>query len=304
MGTRITNSMLTRSVLTDLNDVAARLSHTQRKLSSGKELTRPSDDPFGVSRAMSLRASIEDTRQYQRNVSEAIAWSNATEISLSRITDSVQRARELLVQGATDSAGPAAREALAAEIEQLIDGMKGEASSSYGGRYVFAGTATSTRPYATGGPDAYAGDAGAVLRDVGAGVTLQVNVRGSEVLGSGQAAGDDKLLHVLRDVVDHLRGGTPADRDALRTTDLSRLDRNLDELTRLRAVVGATTNRLETAASRLLELEETSTKLLSETEDVDMAKALIDFSTQQSVYQSALRAGANVIQASLLDFLQ
>lgn len=35
-----------------------------------------------------------------------------------------------------------------------------------------------------------------------------------------------------------------------------------------------------------------------------MAKTLVAFSTQQAVYQAALRAGANIVQASLLDFLR
>ena len=39
------------------------------------------------------------------------------------------------------------------------------------------------------------------------------------------------------------------------------------------------------------------------TEDADMAKTMVDFSTQQAVYQSALRAGAQIIQPSLMDFL-
>jgi flagellar hook-associated protein 3 FlgL len=68
--------------------------------------------------------------------------------------------------------------------------------------------------------------------------------------------------------------------------------------------VGATVNRLETADSRLLELEEAGMKLLSDVEDADMARTLVDFTMQQSVYQSALKAGANIVQASLLDFLR
>jgi flagellar hook-associated protein 3 FlgL len=44
--------------------------------------------------------------------------------------------------------------------------------------------------------------------------------------------------------------------------------------------------------------------LLSETEDADMAKTLVAFSTQQAVYQSALKSGANIVQSSLLDFLR
>ena len=35
-----------------------------------------------------------------------------------------------------------------------------------------------------------------------------------------------------------------------------------------------------------------------------MAKTMVAFSMQQSVYQSALRSGANIVQSSLLDFLR
>lgn len=304
MSTRITQSMIQRSLLSDLNGVADRLSRTRMKLSSGKELTRPSDDPFAVSRAIALRSSLEATRQYQRNAIEAAAWADTTEVALARITDAVQRARELLVKGGNDANGPEARAAIAAEIETLIDSVKQEANTTYAGRYIFAGTDTETRPYTLGTDDTYAGNTDPVVREIGPGVALTVNVVGSDFLGEGQAAGDDKLLHVLRDIVDHLRGGTPADNDALRGTDLSRLDANLGELNRLRAVIGSTTNRLETAESRLLEIEEASRNLLSETEDADMAKTLIDFSMQQAVYQSALRSGSNIVQASLLDFLR
>lgn len=304
MSTRITQSMVQRSLLADLNSVADRLSRTRIKLSSGKEITRPSDDPFAVSRAITLRSSLEETRQYQRNVKEATAWADTTEVALARITDAVQRARELLIQGSSDTNGPEARAAIAAEIETLIDSIKQAANTTYAGRYVFAGTATETRPYDLGPSDAYNGNTDAVVREIGPGVAVRVNVVGSDLLGQGQAAGDDKLLHVLRDIVDHLRGGTPADGEALRGTDLSRLDDSLGELNRLRAVIGSTTNRLETAQSRLLEIEEANRNLLSETEDADMAKTLIDFSMQQAVYQSALQAGANIVQASLLDFLR
>jgi flagellar hook-associated protein 3 FlgL len=129
-------------------------------------------------------------------------------------------------------------------------------------------------------------------------------VLGSDVLGNGQAAADGKLLDVLRDISDHLKSGTVADANTLRTTDLQALDANLDAIGQVRATVGATTNRLESADSRLQQVEESTTKLLSDVEDADMAKTYVDFSMQQSVYQSALRAGANIVQQSLLDFLR
>jgi len=304
MGTRVTQLMTSRSILADLNEVSTRLAQTQRRMSSGKEITRPSDDPYGTSRALTLRGDVAGARQYQRNVGEATAWQDVTDAALSKIADAVHRARELAIQGASDAAGQAARAAAAAEIDQLIDAVKQEASASYGGRYVFAGTATGTRPYSSGAADAYLGDNGNIAREIGPGVSVQVNVRGSDLLGSGQAAGDGKLLDVLRDVAQHLRGGTVADANTLRTTDLVGLDRNLDAINQARATVGATTNRLESAGSRLMELEESLTKLLSDVEDADMAKTLVDFSMQQSVYQSALHAGATIVQQSLLDWLR
>jgi flagellar hook-associated protein 3 FlgL len=303
MPSRITNLMLTRSVVADANTAATRLADTQKRLASGKDILRPSDDPFGTNRSLLMREQLERVNQHARNVAEAIGWQEATESAMSRITDMIHRVRELMIEGANDTSTQAGREAIATEIDQLIEAVKQEANTSYSGRFLFSGTATQTQPYAAGS-DAYAGNAAAIAREIGPGVSVQVNVVGSDLLGSGQAAADNKLLHVMRDIAQHLRGGTAADLTALRGTDLQRLIANTDDVVRLRAVVGGTTNRLEAAQVRLRELEETATHLLSTTEDADMAEAMVAFSMQQSVYESALRSGASIVQASLMDFLR
>jgi flagellar hook-associated protein 3 FlgL len=306
MTMRLSNQMLSRNTLADLTKVSNQLYSTQRKMSSGKEITKPSDDPFGTTRAVTGRRDLEEIQQLQKNVDDALSWQGVTEVALSRITDVVQRARELLVQGASDSNAASERASIAKEIDQLIDTVKTEANGSYAGRYIFAGSATTTRPYAVGGADAYAGDAGNIVRTIGPGVSIPVNVRGADFLGGDPLVPqpDGLLLTTLRDISAHLTGGTVADANALRTTDLQALDRNLDNLTSIRATVGATTNRLETAVARLRELEEASSNNLSKVEDADMAKTLTDFSLQQAVYQSALKTGANIVQNSLLDFLR
>ncbi len=94
------------------------------------------------------------------------------------------------------------------------------------------------------------------------------------------------------------------DTTALQGTDLTRLDDRLDDLLDVRALNGARTNRMEAALGRLDELHEASISQLSETEDVDIARVMIDFSSQQAAYQAALRASANIVQASLMDFLR
>jgi len=308
MSSRITHGMMTRNVLADLNSVSSRLSKTQQKIASNKEISRPSDDPFDASRAMALRQSLAATRQQQRNAEDATGWQDATEQSLGQITDLVHRARELVVRGATDSSDAQDRISIATELEQIIESVKQNANATYRGSYLFSGSKTDTPPYAQGAVDAYVGDEAGldplqpgVLREIGPGVTMPINTVAREFLGDGQAAGDDKLLDTLRGAVDALRADDPA---TLRDTQLAKLDENLDTLLEVRARNGARTNRLDSALSRLSEVEESTVKQLSQTEDIDIAKSIIDFNSQQAAYQSALRAGASLVQTSLLDFLR
>jgi flagellar hook-associated protein 3 FlgL len=92
--------------------------------------------------------------------------------------------------------------------------------------------------------------------------------------------------------------------DAVRTTDLQALDRSATAVVDARAATGATQNRVDAAKARLADVQSAATKLLSDTEDVDMAQAIMSLSTQRSAYQAALQSGASVIQQrTLMDFL-
>jgi flagellar hook-associated protein 3 FlgL len=308
MSTRITSGMTTRSVLSDLNRIAAQQDLTRRQMSSGKAITKPSDDPYGAARAMSLRTDLAGVKQHQRNVDEAQSWMSATSTTLSSITDLAQKARELTVQGATDTLSQSGRDAIADQIDQLIAGMKQEGNATYDGRYVLGGSRTNTPPYdstltktdpSVTTNDSYSGDAASQLREIGPGVTIAVNVHGDEVLG-GASGSSGNLLGVLRDIATHLRSGDTA---ALGGGDIKAVSDQIDNLLAVQARVGAGMNRLDTASSRLAQIEESTTSMLSNTEDADMAEVITNYSTQQAVYQSALNAGARIVQTSLLDFL-
>ncbi len=199
------------------------------------------------------------------------------------------------------------RNSIASELDQLIEAIKQGASKTYRGSYLLAGSDTAARPYASGADDTYHGNEGGldpaipgIVREIGPGVTMTINTVGRDILGDGQAAGDGKLLNVLRDAADHLRAGDSA---ALRA-DLDKLDTNMDHVLEVRAANGARAQRLDAALGRLQEAEETTTKQLSDTEDADIAKTLIELNSQTAAYQAALRAGANLVQSSLMDFLR
>jgi flagellar hook-associated protein 3 FlgL len=293
---RITALMTSRNLLSDLNAANARLRKTQEQLSSGKLLTKPSDDPSQVARAIMLRGDLEAAQQFQQNASEATGWTDVTDSALKSVADVLLRVRELTVQGANGTAGPESHKAIAQELRQLIDSVKTAGNATYGGRYVFAGTNTATRPYEMGASDLYAGDTQKVVRQIGPGVAVPVNIDGRAAIGDD----DEGILFTLRTIL----SATVAGDHAALSGQLGALDTRLDELNAVRAQVGATGTRVEIASARLAEYEGTALRLLNDTESIDIAKTMIEFSTHQAAMQAGLKAGAEVVQASLLDFLR
>jgi flagellar hook-associated protein 3 FlgL len=250
---------------------------------------------------LNLRGDLAATAQYMDTAGASQGWAQATDDALSDINDVLQRAREAVVQGGNGTMSQKDRNDIATQIDQLIGQAKASGNATFDGQYIFAGQKTDTAPYDPDGADTYNGDTGSIVRTIGPGVSVQLNGSMGSVLGNGS---DGKALQVLRDIAAHLRGGTAADTNALRTTDLSAIDASMADVSTARAEAGALSNRLTTATNRLTDLQTSTEKVRSGVEYVDLAEAISTLSSQQAVYQAALQAtGSSLSQRTLMDFL-
>jgi flagellar hook-associated protein 3 FlgL len=294
-GTRVTHRSVTQQALVGLEQSQTRLSRLQERLSTGKQVSRPSDDPSATASALGLRAEMARTAQWSRNADDAIGYLGTLDSTLTGMNDQVQRARDLVLQGmSTGASSQESREAMAAEIDGLRGSLIGSANTTYGGRPVFGGTTPGATAYdpTTG---AYVGDAHPVTRTVGSQVRARVDITGPEAFGP---PGSD-LFSVLQSISTHLR----TDPTQL-GTDLTALDGASRNLITKQADVGVRYNRVDqmrTAAdNRVLDLQNS----LSSVEDVDLARTILDLNLQKATYQAALQSTAQVVQPSLMDFLR
>lgn len=85
---------------------------------------------------------------------------------------------------------------------------------------------------------------------------------------------------------------------------LENMDLGIQHFLNHRASVGSKAIRLETTSSRLIDMELSFTKLLSDTEDADITKLASELAMQESNYQASMAAAARIIQPSLMDFLR
>jgi flagellar hook-associated protein 3 FlgL len=302
---RITNQMTAQMTLADINQSLNRLTATQQKLSTGKQINQPSDNPYGTSVALQMQGQLAQLTSYSNNVSDGTGFAQASSTALSNIQNAVQRVRELTVEAANGTLSPSNVAASAAEVNQLIDEIKQDAGTQYNGQYIFAGAATTTSPYQTGASDAYSGDTGQINRQIGPNTPLTINAPLSSVLGigqttAGQPGGDGLLLNTLRNIVDDMQSGNTS---KLSAVDLNAVDSNLNSLTGLQATVGAVQDRLQMASTRIQSLQLSDTQVMSNFTDADMAQTTIDYSTQQAALTAALQAGAHIVQQSLMNFL-
>ncbi|WP_339060496.1 flagellar hook-associated protein FlgL [Tepidibacillus marianensis] len=299
---RVTQSMLNSQMLRNLNSNLTRLDQLQNQMSTGKKISKPSDDPVGLSFALRYRSELVSNEQYQKNVDSATSWLDYTDKLTGETNDVLQRAREIAVQGSNGTNSDASMEALGMEVAQLYEQLVAIGNSQFNGKYVFNGQKTDQPPYdvntakvlGTADPDT-----GKILFEIGMGITMPVNVSGKDLFGPNNAANPNafQVLEELRSaLMNHDQNGV--------NTTLGKFDNVIDNVMSKWAEVGARSNRIELMSNRLDNENINIQSLLSKTEDADMAEVMINLKMEENVYQASLSTGARIIRPSLMDFLR
>lgn len=300
---RITNKNLFKNYMNNLNRNLGQMQKYENQLSSGKEVSRPSDDPFRLMKAMGWETSISQNNQYADNIEDGIGWLDTTDTAVKGLIDTLQRVRELTVQGSSGTNSPTDDQAIASEIKETISQIAQIGNANYGGRYILGGH-TTTKPPLTVDATTHLlsstnmGDSGRIKREISTNVTMDINISTGDFLGTSTA---EDLGTTLKNIYDRMM---VADQGQLAGDSLGNLDKHLDRLLGLYAEVGAKSNRL-TAAKEKNEQETLSmTDLLSKAEDIDFAEKTMQYSMMETVYKASLSTGGKILQPTLLDYLR
>lgn len=289
---RVTHLTVRNSTLANLQTNLQKMADLQAQASSGKTINRPSDDPAGASDMLRLRGEQRMLDQYSRNAADGNSWLSTVDNALTTSLADMRRVRVLTLQGGDAALGETSRIALAEEIDGLKADLLRQANTTYLGRSVFAGTTAAPAFEDDGTFRGVTG--GQVTRTVGDGTTVRVDSTGSAVFGDGP----DSVFARLDSISATLRaGGDPTDQ-------VDALDEHITAMLTEVASVGARTNQIETAQSRITDQTLTSKTRLSEIEDIDLAQIILDLQTQEVAYKGALGAAAKVLQPTLLDYLR
>src|SRR3954468_16587323 len=179
---RMSTAGMHRTSIDAILDHQFQMAKTQQQITTGKKFQTAAEDPIGATRAAVLDRTLADNEQYGRNSDTIESRLSYEEQSLADATSLLQSARDLALQGANSTLGPGERKMLANDVRQqlaaLLDVSNRDDSN---GEYLFAGTRTSTKPFALGATGVnYQGDL----------TNRQIRISSSQSLADGHTGAD------------------------------------------------------------------------------------------------------------------
>lgn len=276
----------------------SKLVQTQLKLSSGKRILTPSEDPSAAVKLVDLNHAVEINKQYQTNIGVARQRLSQEESGLRSAVDIVQKIRELGVQGLNGSNSVENRQAIALEMDALNDQLLGLANTqNANGEYIFSGFKSNVPAFSkTGAPPVYSynGDGNQRLIQIGPARQVTDGDPGQAAFG---VIGTDNILEAVQKFSAAMKANAPL------ASSLADLDTGLKNISNTEASVGARMNALDVQegqnANYILDSQATASKV----GDLDYAAAMSQFNTQQIALQAAQQAYTKVQDLSLFKYL-
>ncbi|MBU0483736.1 MAG: hypothetical protein KKB30_04395 [Proteobacteria bacterium] len=139
---RITMQTIHQNILGNLNRITSSMNDINQQISSGKQMSRPSDDPVNMAGALSLRSSLAEIMQFQENLMYGGNVITASENALVSTKELVMRAKVLALQDVNAPMTAQNRLNAVEEVRNLFEQALSLSNSQVNGKFIFGGYRT------------------------------------------------------------------------------------------------------------------------------------------------------------------
>ena len=278
MAQTINTNLMSLNAQRNLATNQASLSTTMQRLSSGLRVNSARDDAAGLAIAERMQAQVRGMNVAVRNANDAVSLAQTAEGALGRISDNLQRMREIAVQAANASNSEDDRDNLDLEYQELSSEVT----------RVIDNTVFNSSTY---------------LLKTDATLTFQVGANNTSV---DQVSVATENLGAKTGVSAALAGDIKGATSANALTAMTDLDAAIDEITTARAKFGASANRFDSVISALQTSSENAASARGRIVDADFATETANLSRTQILSQagSAMLAQANQMPQQVLSLLR
>jgi len=283
----INTNMQSLNAQRNLSTSQSSLSLSMQRLSSGLRVNSAKDDAAGLAIAERMNSQVRGMNVAVRNANDGISMSQTAEGALGKVTDSLQRMRELAVQAANATNSDADKDSLDKEFGELskeIQRVLG--GTSFNGQHIL-GAEAGTKTFQVGANTSSNDTIDITTTDMTADATI-TTVAGTDNTGTGRA------------VIDNT-----ADATAIRTV-IDNIDTAIDTVSGQRAIMGASQSRFDSVIASLQVNVENQSAARSRIMDTDFASETANLSRANILQQAgnAMVAQANQLPQQVLSLLR
>lgn len=301
---RVSFKMFSSEISSNLSTSAEKLLDAQTRVTTGKRILRPSDDISGTGKAISLRSTISQIEQSVTNADNINSSLSVANSAMNTMIQSIQQAQSLALSMANSTVPDTSRASLSTQIDDIMDTLISAANTEYSGNYVFAGSRTDVKPFTndsnTNTPS-YNGDNIQTMVQAAPGMYIARNITADTIFNIGGASipGTPDILSTLKQLKEDIASGNI---DSI-SSQVANVKANLNNVIALRSQIGSRISKVETLKNNMLDSKDSFSEMLSGTEDVDLADAVIKLNEHENVYQAALASANKIMNLSLVNYL-
>lgn len=185
---RVTENMKYVVLTGSLSRVQVKSAGLMEKMSTQKNINRPSDDPVGAGKILNYSSKITAIKQYQNNITNAETWLSLTDTTLSSIRDIISEAQGIAVSQSGAVASNETMDSSAEVLSGLIDSALALMNTKQGDSYIFGGSRTDVAPFSL--------NSKATTTGVAAGVAT--NVFDGAVTSGGTYTGTEEKTYAVK----------------------------------------------------------------------------------------------------------
>ncbi|KGK41515.1 hypothetical protein LH51_14465 [Nitrincola sp. A-D6] len=286
--------------LSNVQQSNAQIFKYQQQMSTGKKLSKPSDDPLAATQINKFERAIARNEVFSRNVDVSERRLKQEETTLTLITESTLRIKDLAIQANNGSLSPADQRIIAEELKQLMGQLAGAVNTQDAqGEYLFSGFKGQTQPYQLNASDdyVYRGDSGQRFLDVGENTSVAATDPGGSIFGTG----DDNLLNAVKEMAAILDDPN-TDMNAF-NAEVDRVDQFFEQTITTRSQIGARLKVLEDQREQLADIKLFTKNTLSSFQDTDYYEATSKLMLEQNALQATYATFGKIQQLTLFNFV-
>jgi flagellin-like hook-associated protein FlgL len=181
---RVSDSYVRQELLLQMQQQQQTLTKLQEELSSGSQLTLPSDNPTAALLAVGLQSLVAQNQQYATNLTTNSSYLNASDSALNQVNTLLNNVQGIALGAVGSTATSATRQSAADQVQNTLGQIISLANTLFNGRYLFSGSSTNVQPYAqTPRGVEYNGNSSSLSSYADTGNLFTTNVTGNSALG-------------------------------------------------------------------------------------------------------------------------